>query len=269
MPAAEASAATGHPLGPDRLLGKSHQLGGDGIDRDRIVARQQGADMDRIAAARSVSFHACDGVDDGQSGTDLFGQLQQHEGEEGLVGARLQVEPRLAHADHRAEKVLNPAGKAHHLMGLELGKVEDDVGLEDLPGQLQLVKGSSRSANPGRLLEGGEGGPRLFGDRQNAAPFGDLAGRTDSGRVSHGDLSARLLGQADHGSDDLRMGGDRLFGTLARQHVGFDQNLLSRLDKGAHAAQRREEGGEAPFDRVPPIVGEALQGDPGFHPGIT
>jgi hypothetical protein len=198
-----------------------------------------------------------------------LGQLQQHQGEKGLVGAGLQVQTRLADADDGAEKVLDAGGQPHHLVGLELGQIDDDVGVEEVAGDLQLVESAAPGTDLDRFGKGGEGGAGLLDHRQDAAAHRHLTGGADSGRVADRDDAAGLLRQADDGADDLRVGGHRLLRRFAGEHVRLEQHLLPRADEGRHPAQGSEQALDGGFDLRPMVVGGGLQDNPLLHPASS
>ncbi len=201
---------------------------------------------------------ATDRIDNVQVGLAEKINLQKHPAEHLPVSSRLQVPGRLAGPDDRAEQVLHRAGHGHHLMGLQLGEVDQPVRLHVRAGHREALE-QALTCNIHGVKELRELGPFLFNHPQNPGLLRDPPATPDPGRIPHQRDTACLLHQPDHPPQHLRVGGDRLFRRLGRQHVRFYEHPLAGTDKCPHPAKRFQKADEAIPDSHPVIIGNFLQ----------
>ena len=112
-----------------------------GIKGIGVPAGDDQTEMTRITAPRPLPLHPDDPVCYGQRRFNEPAELRQHAGEKGMINSRPQVPLGLAHPRDTTEHILHPQGEEHHAVRLDLGEVDDDIGIQDGLGQLKPAEG--------------------------------------------------------------------------------------------------------------------------------
>src|SRR5210317_1464437 len=145
------------------------------------------------------------------------------------------MQPDFAHADYKPKKIFDRSGITHHLVSLEFGQVDDNVGFQGFSGNFQMMEGPCFKSDRNGFLKGCEMNSGLLNHVHYAAFAGDVLGFAQPGRVSYADTPTSTLGHKNDLAYDFRMSGNGFLRALAGQHIGLDKDILTGFDKAGNA----------------------------------
>jgi hypothetical protein len=204
------SPCRGDPGGRDGPRSISYEVGRDRVECDRIGGSEHEADMPRQARTWSFPLHGHHGVHDREPGPQFAIERGEHLGE--VLPARIgTVALGLSLSGEAAVEVLHGAREESEGMGLELGKVNNQVGVEHRYGDVHGRGMGFREVNPSTRtsLEVHDLTPRTPGrlghSRDLQSALGHLRIAT-SCTVSHEHPAPGVRCQTDNRFHDRRMG---------------------------------------------------------------
>lgn len=158
---------------------------------------------------------------------------------------------------HGALDVLQRAGEHHAGMRLQDGQVDDVIGFQQEPGQLDPLDVGAVAADRDidQILvafDVDQLDPLLPGHLSNAADLKALHGvAADGGGLGDDDLAGfGLLHLADDGAHHLGVGADRRLGGSGMAGIGFEHNAVPFVDQSGDAAQQVKDLGHALLNGV-------------------
>ncbi len=221
----------------EQPLRQAHQLRTDLVGSIGAAGADRHAHAAHVPAAGAVAFDAVDCIDKGEIRLHRFAQVDQR------VGKTVQRWPptvpfRLLQPRNAAEQVFHPGGHHGQPMGLELGAVDDVIGLQHGREQVEaaaaaiahiLVEGEQlgQRSQPAGLVQCTQGGGRI----------------RPAGAVGQRDVLHAVRAQpARHARQQRRMGGDGACGIARGQQIGLEQHAHAGFEIFRHAQRLKMRG---------------------------